>query len=129
VSHPEPQPAGEPAGHDTSLGIEPGLAALLAYLFGWLSGLIVLLLEKQHREVRFHAAQSLIVFGVLAVFWIVVGAIVWIPVIGWIIGILAVVTAPFAIGLWIYLMVKGYRLEHVKLWVVGDYAEQLTTRI
>jgi len=39
----------------------------LAYLFGWLSGLVLLLLEKRDGVVRYHAAQSLVVFLTLSI--------------------------------------------------------------
>jgi uncharacterized membrane protein len=37
------------------------VSGLLAYLFGWVTGLVFFLIEKEHREVRFHAAQSILV--------------------------------------------------------------------
>ena len=49
----------------TALGVPPNVAAALAYVLGWVSGLVVLLVEKEDRSVRYHAAQSILVFGVL----------------------------------------------------------------
>ena len=37
---------------------------MLCYLFGWVTGLIFLLIDKRP-FVRFHAAQSIVVFGAL----------------------------------------------------------------
>lgn len=34
----------------------------LAYLVGWVSGLIILLIEQEDKEVKYHAAQSLVIF-------------------------------------------------------------------
>src|SRR2546430_16362380 len=42
-------------------GLSENLAALLSYVFGWITGLIFLLLDKRP-YVRFHAAQSIVVF-------------------------------------------------------------------
>jgi uncharacterized membrane protein len=39
----------------TSTGLEENVAGLLCYLFGWVSGLVFLLLETENRFVRFHA--------------------------------------------------------------------------
>jgi uncharacterized membrane protein len=50
----------------TSLGMPENTTALLAYVFGWVSGLIVLLAEKKNNFVRRHAAQSFVVCGVLS---------------------------------------------------------------
>jgi uncharacterized membrane protein len=46
--------------------------AALSYLFGWISGIIVLLFDKRP-FVRFHAAQSVIVFAALNVVLLVLG--------------------------------------------------------
>jgi uncharacterized membrane protein len=48
------------------------VAAALSYLFGWIGGLIVLLVDRRP-YVRFHAAQSVVVFGTLSVFLLVLG--------------------------------------------------------
>src|SRR6266568_4498997 len=40
-----------------------GLAAVLCYSIGWLTGLLFLLFARENRFVRFHALQSLAFFG------------------------------------------------------------------
>jgi uncharacterized membrane protein len=100
----------------SSLNISENIAALIAYLFGWLSGLIVLLLEKESKFVRFHALQSLIFFGGLSLILAVLGRI---PVIG---VIISVVGGIAAFGFWIVGMVKAYRGELFKFPIVGDFA-------
>ena len=52
----------------TSTGIQPNVAGLLSYLLGWVTGLIFFLIEKDNKFVRFHAMQSMIVFGGLTIF-------------------------------------------------------------
>ena len=47
----------------TSTGLEDNIAGLLCYVAGWVSGLIFLLIETENKFVRFHAVQSIIVFG------------------------------------------------------------------
>ena len=49
----------------TSTGINPTVAGLLCYLLGFVTGIIFLVLEKENRFVRFHAMQSIFVFGFL----------------------------------------------------------------
>jgi uncharacterized membrane protein len=51
----------------TSTGVDPRLSALLCYTAWWVSGLVFLIIEQRHRTVRFHAAQSLVLFGGLTV--------------------------------------------------------------
>lgn len=48
-----------------SVPLSPRQASLLAYSAGWVSGLLLLVLESREREVRWHAAQSFLGFGLL----------------------------------------------------------------
>src|SRR5215203_4591642 len=47
----------------SSTGLEPPMAAALAYLAGPFSALLILLAERSNRFVRFHAWQALIGLG------------------------------------------------------------------
>jgi len=102
----------------TSMGLEPNVAGLLCYVVGWVTGLIFLIMEKENQFVRFHAMQSIAVFGAITVADIILR---FIPIIGWIIawliGILAFV-------LWIILMLEAYRGQKYKLPWAGDFAEK-----
>ena len=103
---------------ETSIGMQPNLAALLCYLLGWITGLIFYLVEKKNKFVRFHAMQSIVVFGGLAVINII---LLIIPVIGALIGLLL---SLLALVLWILLMIKAYQGEMFKLPIAGDIAEK-----
>ena len=102
----------------TSMGMQPNLAALLSYVAGIITGVIFYLVEKENKFVRFHAMQSILVFG----FFLVANAVLaFIPVIGWtIMPILGIVQ----LIVWIILMVKAYQGENFKLPVLGDIAEK-----
>ncbi|HUU08316.1 MAG TPA: DUF4870 domain-containing protein [Dehalococcoidales bacterium] len=102
----------------SSTGLEANIAGLLCYALFWVSGLVFILIEKQSNFVRFHAIQSIYVFGTLTVASIVLG---WIPVIGLVIQSLIWV---LAVVLWIVLMIKAYQGEKYKLPWVGDLAEK-----
>ena len=113
-----PLAAGAAAGPGSTMNIEPNVAGLLCYLAGWLTGLIFYMVEKENKFVRFHAMQSIVVFGSYSVLSI----ILWfIPFVGWILGMLLSITA---IVLWILLMVKAYKGEKWKLPVAGGIAEK-----
>jgi hypothetical protein len=45
----------------TRSGLPENIAALLSYVLGWITGLVFLLIDKRP-YVRFHAAQSIVVF-------------------------------------------------------------------
>ena len=102
----------------TSIGMQPELAALLSYLFGFITGLIFYVIEKKNKYVRFHAMQSMLAFGALFVIAIILP---FIPVIG-------LIMVPFLwlaqVILWIIMMIKAYQGEMLKLPVVGDMAEK-----
>jgi uncharacterized membrane protein len=74
--------------------------------------------EKDNKFVRFHAMQSILVFGGLTIISIVIGII---PFLGWLISSLISV---LALILWILLMVKAYQNTWYKLPWVGDLAEK-----
>jgi len=102
----------------TSTGLEANVAGLLCYVLGWISGLVFILIEKENKFVRFHAMQSIIVFGALTLASIVLR---WIPLLGWVISVLLSV---LGLVLWIVLMVKAYQGEKYKLPWAGDLAEK-----
>lgn len=90
----------------------------LAYLLGPISGIALLLIEKDY-FVRFHAMQSTITFISL---WILAGISKFVPFVGWIISGLVYIVA---IALWIVGMYKAYNGEYFKFPIFGDIAESL----
>ena len=42
-----------------AFGLDEKTASTLCYVIGWVSGLVFLLAEKDNKNVRFHAMQSL----------------------------------------------------------------------
>jgi len=102
----------------TSMGLEPNVAGLLCYVLGWVTGIIFFILEKENKFVRFHAMQSIVVFGAITVASIVLS---FIPFIGWILGWLLSV---LGLILWIILMIKAYQGQRFKLPWAGNFAEK-----
>lgn len=105
----------------TASGLDQNLAGALAYGLGWMTGAFFLLTEPTNRFVRFHAWQSVILFGALSIAWFVA---VSIPLIGTIIAF--VVIPPVSAFLWLLLMFKAYHGERYKAPYVGDMADQQT---
>jgi uncharacterized membrane protein len=97
-------------------GLKPNVAGLLCYLGGWVTGIIFLIIEQKDRFVRFHAAQSIVIFGFLSV---AAALLSWIPVVGAFFG---AVIGVAGFVLWIVLMVKAYQGELYRLPVAGDVA-------
>ena len=111
----------------SSTGLTENVAGLLCYVLGWVSGLVFVLIEQESKFVRFHAIQSIYVFGVYTIAIIIILAILgWIPVLGFIISALLWVVW---VGLAIFLMAKAYLGVTYKLPWVGDLAEKWVSRV
>ena len=118
-----PQHAGGAGPYETtSLGMRARTAGLLCYLFGWVSGLIFFLLEKENRFVRFHAMQSILFFGILTILGWVFSHLPFLGILGVAIGFV------MFIG-WIVMMVKAHRGEYYKIPFFGDLAERFMGQI
>ncbi len=107
------------ASSETSTGLMPNVASLLCYVGLWISGIIFFVLEQKNTEVRFHALQSIIVFGTLTVAGTILSLI---PVVGsgfsTIIGIIIFI-------LWIILMVKAYNGEKYRVIWAAEIADTI----
>ncbi len=107
------------------IGLDENAAAALSYVAGWVSGLVLLIVDKRP-FVKFHAAQSIafvitafvgyfvaLILGFILSFFYFLGLIVW----------LAYAGGCFAT--WIVLMYKAYSGEKFKLPVVGDIVAKM----
>jgi uncharacterized membrane protein len=113
----------------TQPGMSENVAGLLCYVLGWVTGIIFFLIDKRP-FVRFHAAQSIVVFGGLHVLNIVVGIIFgagfmmmggWGAFgLGWVLYSLINLVA---LVLWILLMVKAYQGEKFQVPVAAGIAQ------
>lgn len=112
---------------DSSTGLKPNIAGLLCYLGVWITGIIFLVIEKKSHFVRFHAAQSLVVFGFISILNILLGGIFWH---NWFFsGFLNGLLGLLGFILWIVLMVKAYQGEMYKLPIAGDIASGIVGKI
>ena len=103
----------------TSTGLDANVAAALTYVFGWVTGLVFLVVEKDNRFVRFHAMQSTIVFATLSLGFILLQSI---PLLGMLLSVFIVI--PLSAVLWLLMMFKAYQGERFKLPIAGEMAEQ-----
>lgn len=99
----------------TSTGLDENVAGLLCYVLGWISGTIFILIETENKFVRFHAMQSIVVFGILTVAGIILS---FVPYIGWLVPAVSFI-------LWVVLMAKAYQGAKYKLPWAGNLAERL----
>lgn len=119
-----------PTDTPTSTGLDPSVAAALAYLAGPFSGVLILLAERSNAFVRFHAWQSIIGLGGLGA--IIVGLLVFAfaslvlfsPVLFTWLFRLAAVTALTWLIAWAICLVKAFNGSAFRLPVAGDFASR-----
>ena len=107
--------------------MEKNHKALIAYVLGWLTGIIIYFSSKD-KDLKFHGVQS-ILFSISS------------AIIGWILIAVSAVLAIFTLGIsiilmplysliiliiWIVLMVKAYQGEKIMLPIIGKIAERIT---
>jgi uncharacterized membrane protein len=102
----------------SSTGLDENVAGLLCYVLGWVSGLVFVLIEQESKFVRYHAMQSIYVFGAINVAGIVLS---WIPFMG---DVLAGIVGLIGFILWIYLMIRAYQGTKPRVLWAGDFAER-----
>lgn len=111
-------------------GLAPNIAGALSYLVGPITGIIFLVLEKESRFVRFHAAQSIVVSAACMIVGIALSVLnlvqVAVPVIGWLIGIaLSLGTGAGFFVLWLMLMFVSFQGKEWEVPLVGVLARRL----
>ncbi|MFD1644083.1 DUF4870 domain-containing protein [Haloarchaeobius litoreus] len=114
----------------TETGLEPNVAGAVAYLFGFVSGIAMLLIDGDNEFVRFHAIQS-IAFNVVVVAVYVALAFVslflsFLPVVGDLLSLLFTLVYPVvgfvAFAGWLFLMYRAYEGDRFELPVLGSIA-------
>ncbi|MCL2377171.1 MAG: DUF4870 domain-containing protein [Defluviitaleaceae bacterium] len=101
-------------------GLNENLAAALAYLGTFVTGIIILILEKENKFVRFAALQSTVFFVAMFVVTWIVNWLTWIPILGWIFGVVSALLGLASFIMWIILMIKAYQGQAMKLPILGD---------
>lgn len=118
----------------TALGLDKNVGSLLCYLpiclISVIYSIIVIVSDKENKDVRFHAFQSLL----LSVAYIVV--IIAVQILGAVagaagsgalaavVGLLGIAVIVAFLGAMIFGMIKGYQGAQFKFPVVGDMAEK-----
>lgn len=123
----------------SAIGLDGNIAAALSYLIGLL-GLILFIMEKQNRFVRFHAIQA-VLFHVAAVVVLIAGGIVF-AIIQAILGMISTTLAILGTLLWLVLLLvvlayviglflfayKSFQGQMFKAPLVGNMAEKFANK-
>jgi uncharacterized membrane protein len=118
----------------SSTGLSRRVAAPLAYSGWWITGLLVWLVERRDPYIRFHAAQAVTAFGLVAALIAAFAALavaslsllpsaftlfVWAAAVTWVAGML----------LWVVTMWKAANGEAWRIPVAADLADRLTASV
>jgi uncharacterized membrane protein len=126
-------PAANPDPHGlgpTSMGMAAHVAGALSYVFGWITGLIFYLMEKQNKFVRFHAMQSLVMSGAYFILYIILGVLLFPALMSGsagLFGVLMLILNLVGLGvfiLWIVCIVMAAQGKWFKIPVIGDMASK-----
>lgn len=125
----------------TSTGLEENVAGALSYLFGALTGIIFYLVEQDNEFVRFHAAQSIVLFGIVfaaSVFLGVVGTVTSAlffsggaatflvgSLVSLVLMLAWLVVGLVTFGLWVFMMVRAYQGKTPRVPIAAGLADKL----
>ena len=123
-----------PTPGQTNLGVAPNVGALLCYLplccVGFIFAVVVAIVEKQSRFLRFHAFQSLLFHGAaiavavgLQVLQIIL-AMVNLGALGLLISLFHILIGVGLLGVSVFLMIKANGNEEFELPVIGEMARK-----
>ena len=106
------------------------VAGLIAYLAGFITGVIFLVIEpyKSDRFVRFHAFQSIffsVAYLVIRMAWHMIFGVLFLASWGLMWPVISLSWVVVRLGffvLWLFLMFKAYNNERFMLPVIGDLA-------
>jgi uncharacterized membrane protein len=114
----------------TQSGLDENVAGLLCYVLGWVTGIVFILIDKRP-FVRFHAAQSIVVFGGLQIISFVLGRFFVASLFMGGFGAFGFASMLFSLiylvgfVLWILLMVKAYQGEKFEVPVAAGIARSI----
>ena len=118
---------------DSSTGLSRQVAVPLAYAGWWMTGLILWYVERRDPAIRFHAAQSMAAFGVVAALILAFGALavaslqllpaafgvfLWAALVTWAIGVV----------LWIVTMWNAATRHAWRIPIAAELADRITNR-
>jgi len=111
----------------TNLGMAPNVAGLLCYVpccIGLVFSIVVAIVEKKSRFVRFHAFAVAIVLGVgLNVVQIALSS-VHLGAVGLLLSLVGMVVGVAFLGMAVFMMIKANGGEEFELPVIGPLAHQ-----
>jgi uncharacterized membrane protein len=128
---PPPPPPGQPApmgGTPSAVGANKKTYTILAYALFWIGGLIFLFVGKDDADVKWNAANSVVIFGGLSVLMVILG---FIPVINFLVVVLWLIGLVYwAIFLVQSIQGNGERISAPGIGpYINNYVDQLANSV
>ena len=102
-------------------GLSENWAAALAYLFGFITAIPILIIERENRFVRFAALQStiasLIITLIMSAFSFLSG---FLPLVGWIFGMVGWLLSIGVFMGWLFMLIMSATGKAVRIPIIGD---------
>jgi uncharacterized membrane protein len=111
----EPTPAGAASSNR-------GVMIVLSYL--WILALVPLLVEKEDKEVQWHAKHGIVLMVAEIVFWIVFNIVIYMIPFGCIVGLLGPLVALAFLAVHIMAMIKGINGQRLIIPTLSEYANK-----
>ena len=114
---------------DGPFGLQPNIAAGLAYLLGIVGGIIMFLGGGTNRFARWSAAQSIVLWGVYIVLFFVIDFAFALIHLWPLIGILSLILNILFFVLWIWTTVTGFQGKEVQVPVIAGLTNSIFKNI
>jgi len=127
MSQMPPPPPSQPApmgGTPSSAGSNKKSYTILAYLLGWITGIIFLFVGKDDPDVKWNAANSIVFFGGLSVINIILGFIPVVNVLTFVVGLVGFI-------FWVIIMIQALQGTGQRIPVpgVGQYINRYVDQL
>jgi uncharacterized membrane protein len=128
VPPPPPSQPGPTGGTPSTAGSNKKTYTILAYVLGWITGLIFLFVGKDDPDVKWNAANAVVVFGSISVISVVLS---FIPVV----NVLTILLSLVGFVLWVIFLVQAIQGngERIQAPLIGNfvspYVDQLANAV
>jgi uncharacterized membrane protein len=114
---------------DAPFGLQPNVAAGLAYLLGLIGGIIFFVGGGTNRFVRWSAAQSIVMWALYIVIWVVVDFVLFPLHLGLLALPVTMIVGLIWFVLWIWTTVTGFQGKELEVPVIAGITKSIFKNI